>query len=637
MNPKTIIHSKKLTPLFPILLCVGLSGCNSDGSSEVKTLSGKIVDVQVEGLSYQTPSFSEKTSADGSFTYKTGETVSFFVGDIAVGETKGKAEVSLFDLAGINKPSTVTLDARSKLQDDSTIHEFDTLSNLVVFLDAVDEDGNYSNGITIPDQLNELALGKTIEIKGNSFTDFEKQLNDSKLLEDAVDAGVWSSAPDLTHAMVALDKFYQSIGEPVQLPVVTQISADLGNDGTVNSTTKMTYDEFGNKSGEYKDYNNDGDIDSQEEWTYNAASTSYHHQSDKNGNDIFESANSAELVLHDNGVTASETQTNEFYNDESGVIEYKNTQTLSYSTDGQLSKIENWSQSPNYDGQSTSIYTRDADGRLTKLETDNGSDGSIDKIETHQFNEETREVVSEIDEDADGVADEISYATYDENFKILTSSKDSDANGEIDSLETTAYDTNGNTIKITSEVNGVLISTIDQSYNAAGNMLSRSVTNEENTDYNTLETYQYSAEGNPKIHSIHNWLNGVKYLKYQTFFNENYGHTSTEYDEFAEVINTNSTTRNEQGKLLESSSYNYQDGVESTSRVHTYTYNSDDRLSTETDTLNGTLVDNKNYNYDEDGKLTSVVDVALSEDGSGNTESYIYENVASWRALYDSL
>ena len=639
MNKKTISRATKLKPLLPILLSVGLSACNSSSnkSAPIETLSGKIVGVQVEGLSYKTPSFSGETSADGSFTYKTGETVSFFVGDIAVGETKGSAEVTFFDLAGITNPATVTQDVRAKLQDNTTVHEHDKLSNLVVFFDAIDEDGNYANGITIPSQLNELALGKTLDIQGTAFQDFEKQFNDSELLDDAVDAGVWSSAPETTPPMTALDMFYKNIEAPVQLSVVTQTLTDSGNDGSINKKTTTTYDEFGNKSGEYKDYDNDGTPESQEEWTYNASLTSLEHKADKNGNDIFESTDSTTTVLYDDGVTASDTQVYAYYNDETGALEYKSTQTHTYSADGELSKSENFFESPNSTSKSSSIYTRDADGRLTKLETDDGSDGSIDRIETHLFNEATKSTSFEIDTNADGVADEISYATYDDNANILTFSEDSNADGEIDALETNTYDANGNPVKMTSEVNGEITKVIEREYNTAGNKLSEQVTDSTDSDNNSLETYQYSADGSLKIHSIYNWLNGVKYLKYQTFHDAMGGSTRTQYDEYAEITETESVSYDDQGNVLETSSFSYQDGVESASAVNVYSYDSANRLSKVTKTTSDILVDSKDYTYDDAGNLTSIVSAAVSESDSGSTESYVYDDVASWTALYSSL
>ncbi|PWQ96160.1 hypothetical protein [Leucothrix arctica] len=639
MNKKTISRATKLKPLLPILLSVGLSACNSSSnkSATIETLSGKIVGVQVEGLSYKTPSFSGETSADGSFTYKTGETVSFFVGDIAVGETKGSTEVTFFDLAGIANPAAVSQDARAKLQDNTTVHEHDKLSNLVVFFDAIDEDGNYANGITVPSQLNELALGKTLDIKGTSFQDFEKQFGDSQLLDDAVAAGVWTRAPETTPAMTALDMFYKNIGEPVQLSVVTETLTDSGNDGTINKKNTTTYDEFGNKSGEYKDYDNDGTPESQEIWTYNEALTTLEHKADKNGNDIFESTDSTTTVLYDDSVTASDTQVYAYYNDETGTLEYKSTQTLSYSADGELSKSENLYESPNSTGKSSSIYTRDADGRLTKLEIDDGSDGSIDRIETHLFNEVTKASSTEIDTNADGVADEISYATYDDNSNILTYSEDSNADGVIDALETNTYDANGNPVKMTSEVNGEVIKVIDREYNTAGNKLSEQLTDSTDSDNNSLETYQYGADGNLKIHTIYSWLNGVKYLQYQTFHDANGGRSLMKYDEYAEVTQTESTSYDDQGNLLETSSFSYQDGVESSSLVKVYSYDSENRLSKVTETANGSLVDSKNYVYDSAGNLTSIVNDAISESGSVSTESYVYDNVASWTTLYSSL
>lgn len=58
----------------------------------------------VSGLSYKTATQSGMTNAAGEFKYLEGESISFNVGGIQLGKALGKAQLSPFDLVGIEKP-----------------------------------------------------------------------------------------------------------------------------------------------------------------------------------------------------------------------------------------------------------------------------------------------------------------------------------------------------------------------------------------------------------------------------------------------------------------------------------------------------------------------------------------------------
>ena len=89
--------------LILAIVIAGLNACGgssgSDGASQV--LTGRFIDGPVSGLRYVTDSRSGTTSADGEFSYLSGETVSFYVGDILIGRAAGAATLTPFDLAGM--------------------------------------------------------------------------------------------------------------------------------------------------------------------------------------------------------------------------------------------------------------------------------------------------------------------------------------------------------------------------------------------------------------------------------------------------------------------------------------------------------------------------------------------------------
>lgn len=120
--------------MFPLIL--PLAGCNSGSSSdsdEVASRTGTFVDSAVAGLDYKgTKTASGTTSESGEFTYESGETISFAIGDLALGAAKG---------AEILTPLSIVEGADSAADQ--------RVSNMLVLLQTLDQDGNLNNGIQI--------------------------------------------------------------------------------------------------------------------------------------------------------------------------------------------------------------------------------------------------------------------------------------------------------------------------------------------------------------------------------------------------------------------------------------------------------------------------------------------------------
>ena len=114
---------------FLFLGCGG--GGGTSGSSAQATLNtGIFVDSRVEGLEYNSKSKSGKTDSNGYFTYKSGEEVSFKLGNI----TLGKAVSDITD--GVITPRDIV---------DNNVSEVEILR----ILQSLDEDSDPTNGIKI--------------------------------------------------------------------------------------------------------------------------------------------------------------------------------------------------------------------------------------------------------------------------------------------------------------------------------------------------------------------------------------------------------------------------------------------------------------------------------------------------------
>ncbi|MEO5340940.1 MAG: putative Ig domain-containing protein [Magnetococcus sp. MYC-9] len=133
-------------------------GSKESVASEITAVAnqGLFVDSAVAGVEYHTASQSGITGTRGEFYYLTGETVSFAIGGISLGETTGKGTVTPLDLAA------------------ST----DAATNIVRLLQTLDSDASPANGITIAAPTRSLATGVTTLNVNASLSAFE---NDGSL------------------------------------------------------------------------------------------------------------------------------------------------------------------------------------------------------------------------------------------------------------------------------------------------------------------------------------------------------------------------------------------------------------------------------------------------------------------------
>lgn len=122
-----------------LVACDGGRGTSQNNLPAAQTRDGIFVDTPVGALDYSSASYSGQTHADGGFTYKEREELTFKVGCVVLGRSVGKPVITPFDLvagANINTPVTQNPSA---------------LTNIARFLASLDADSDWRNGISIPD------------------------------------------------------------------------------------------------------------------------------------------------------------------------------------------------------------------------------------------------------------------------------------------------------------------------------------------------------------------------------------------------------------------------------------------------------------------------------------------------------
>ena len=123
------------------------SSTNNDGSASNSgpVLTGTLIDSAVSGVSYQsTSNLSGLTSSNGRFEYRSGDQVTFQIGDIILGTVNGGAVITPVELAGVSN----TADRR--------------VINIARLLQSLDEDQDPSNGVSINATTRAAMLGSNL-------------------------------------------------------------------------------------------------------------------------------------------------------------------------------------------------------------------------------------------------------------------------------------------------------------------------------------------------------------------------------------------------------------------------------------------------------------------------------------------
>ena len=147
------VSMKVMIPIFIFAVVIGLIGCGGSGDgvgSNSAPMSGiqegVFVDSPVQGLHYETNTQSGTTDANGKFFYMEGETVTFSMGDLVLGEALAAPVMTPIDMVP-----------------DATDETNPTVTNMIRFMQTLDEDNNFDNGIFLPPYVMEELRGRQID------------------------------------------------------------------------------------------------------------------------------------------------------------------------------------------------------------------------------------------------------------------------------------------------------------------------------------------------------------------------------------------------------------------------------------------------------------------------------------------
>jgi hypothetical protein len=166
---------KKQT-LLAVGLLLMLSACGGGGSSSqssTTTSTGVFIDSPVQGLSYVSGDESGITDAAGSFTYEVGQSVTFSLGGITIGTAVGADRLTPLDFVPLATDETNPV-----------------VTNILRFLQSLDDDNDPDNGITLIEAVRTQAAELTLDFD-QSIADFE---NDGAVLTAIAELTALTSA-----------------------------------------------------------------------------------------------------------------------------------------------------------------------------------------------------------------------------------------------------------------------------------------------------------------------------------------------------------------------------------------------------------------------------------------------------------
>ncbi|WP_440874835.1 DM13 domain-containing protein [Thalassotalea sp. PLHSN55] len=162
--------------VFLLSLVFGLSACgggSSDGeaannspeavtpvpdnstpdTSAPEVFTGQFIDAAVSGLQYQTNTASGTTNSAGEFTYLANESITFSIGGINFPTVNAQTLVT-----------PLTLFSTDDINDTQVV-------NSLRLLQSLDQDGDLSNGIHIPDAIHQAAENLTLDFSAANFAE----------------------------------------------------------------------------------------------------------------------------------------------------------------------------------------------------------------------------------------------------------------------------------------------------------------------------------------------------------------------------------------------------------------------------------------------------------------------------------
>ncbi|MBK6740702.1 MAG: hypothetical protein IPG64_24105 [Haliea sp.] len=157
--------------------------CACSGGNGDSPLYGQFIDSAVSGIRYSTATRAGVTDSEGRFEYEAGQTVSFYLGDLYLGDAPAAAIISPFDLVDGVQP-VVGGALKQAILEKPRGPGFSTVINMVTLLQTLDVDGNPENGIAIAPGVASLFTPNSVDLN-QPWQDFSQDMGFRRAMAEA--------------------------------------------------------------------------------------------------------------------------------------------------------------------------------------------------------------------------------------------------------------------------------------------------------------------------------------------------------------------------------------------------------------------------------------------------------------------
>lgn len=468
-------------------LCVVLlTACSgSGGSSDSAPQTGRYKDAgAVAGVHYATATQAGTTGTTGEFLYRPGETVTFSIGSIVLGQATAAATVTTFDLVGITPPTTglgIPNNTPASLS-------FQQVANISTLLQTLDEDSNPTNGIQVPAQAAPIATTNLTFYQPSAR--FNNSWSFRQFIGNCRTAGLWGGSRAIKKTGYAVTALYQGLGLTANLGLLTEESTQengvvtrnvytydtngnlinterFNGSNVLQSSTTQSYDINGNVL-TYVDYDANNQVTGRYTNSYNANGYNTGYVSyDASGNLAYQGTTTVDIF---GNAIAYET----YY----AFNQSTYRQTLSWNNLGKIETVRSYNGNGTLTSSSNYTYTyNDTKISASREDTYDGN-GVLTAYNLWTYNS-FEDTLTYNAYNASNVLQVQMSNTYDSNGNLIQSSSQYSGNPTQYS-STFAYNTNGYETQSQYYNNQTLQGTTTYTYDANGNHIGTVVTGSSN-------------------------------------------------------------------------------------------------------------------------------------------------------------
>jgi len=428
----------------------GVPSDPDDPSGEV--MSGVLAAPATAGVSYETESLSGVTDEDGSFEYREGESVRFFLGDTTLGEAAGQDEVTPFDLAGI-EPLTTGARGFEEAREGTS-----NAANIATLLQTFDNDADPTNGIEITPEVAALFEGVEVDLDRDIF-DFAREHTFRAVLNRADADEVFDGHRRPRGGIIVMNDLYAALDLTPGFFAPQSATVDEDGDGELDVIREYSYEE--QRASVVRT-----DVGS------NAKQTVTTTEFDEDGNQVSElkTEEGDQVVFAKRSVI-----------DANG-----NVVLVSHDLHGDGSV------------ERSTIYSHDEFGRVLRTEHDDDADGTPDRVGSYEYDRRGNQSRFEWDGDVDGIPEYVELQVWSRARRLLGVELDSDGDGWFESFEAFDYDEDGRLLGRAHYLDGEPDPNRVQvwEHDEAGRRIAQTTDDDGDGVFDRVQTWAYDSEDN---------------------------------------------------------------------------------------------------------------------------------------------